>query len=438
MAIDALEQRTLLSATPSVSSFPIVDTGQVPFQIQVTPVDIPNAPQLQSAAYAQYDGKWLFIGGRTNGLHSFGSGQDFPPQYQNRGIVVIDPRTGQVWSRPWRDSTLSTPAIDALTSTNMEFDQQGSRLYVIGGYGVDSATNVSTTFDTLTAINVAGLIHAVVSGGSIASQVKQIHNPIFRVTGGELGKVGNRFYLVMGQSFLGDYFSPTAVQQYTDQIQSFQIIDTCRQLAIRDYATSKDEVNFHRRDFGMSPVILPNGQPGLEAYGGVFTPQTSVYREPITISPSGQITISSYQQYFSQYTSPQLPFYDAATHSMQTIFLGGISLYNYDPSNKVTPIAPDPMIPFINTITDLVHPARGSDQEYVMPVQLPALLGSNAAFLESPTAPQYENGVINLDAIHHATTIGYMYGGILATQPNDGPSSASGELFRVTIIPRAV
>jgi hypothetical protein len=431
--LERLELRELLSATPAASGSPIVDHGQVPFQIQLTPLNIPDAPALQSAAHAEYKGKWLFIGGRTNGLHGFGPGQNFPPQYQNRDIIVIDPKTGQVWSRPWSDSTLSTAAIDPLTSVATESDQQGNHLYMIGGYGVDSATGVSTTFDTLTAINVPGLIRAVIHGGNIAAQVQQIHNPVFQVTGGQLGKLGNRDYLVMGQSFLGDYFSPTSVQQYADQIQSFKIVDMCHRLAIRNYQTSTDQVNFHRRDFRMSPVILPNGHQALEAYGGVFTPAMSVYRQPITITRSGNTIISSYQQFFSQYDSPQIPLYSAGSHTMQTVFLGGISLYNYDPATQA--ISEDPNIPFIDTITDLVQPPSGVNQEYILPVHLPGLLGAEAQFMTSTSAPSYSNGVIKLDAIHHPTTVGYMYGGILAQQANNGSSTASGEVFKVTLIP---
>jgi hypothetical protein len=433
IGIEGLESRCLLTATATASSFPIIDTGQVPFQIHLTPVNIPDAPALQGAAYAQYAGLWLFIGGRTNGLHGFGSGQDFPPEFQNRDIIVINPIRGQVWTRPWSDSTLSTAAIDALTSAHTESVQSGQQLYIIGGYGVDSATNVSTTFDTLTAINVPGLIRDVMFGGDIAAQVRQIQNPIFQVTGGQLGVLGNRFYLVMGQSFLGDYFSPTSVQTYTDQIQSFQIINTPRELAISNYQTSTDPVNFHRRDFRMSPVILPNDQSAIEVYGGVFTPDFSVYRQPITIARSGQITISPYQQFFSQYDSPQIPLYSPSTHTMQTIFLGGISLYNYFPDTQT--ISEDSNIPFINTITDLVQPPNGADQEYVMPEQLPGLLGTEAAYLPARVVPSYSNGVINLDVIHRPIVIGYMYGGILAQQANFGNSTASSDIFKITLVP---
>jgi hypothetical protein len=411
-----------------------VDTGQVPFEVNLTPVSIPDAPALQSAAVAQYHGKWLFIGGRTNGLHGFGTGQNFPPEYQNRDIIVIDPKTGKVWSRPWSDSKLPTSETDPLTSVAIESNQQGSHLYMIGGYGVDSATGVSTTFDTLTSINVPGMIRAVIHGGNLGAQVQQIHNPVFQVTGGHLGELGKRDYLVMGQSFVGDYFSPTSVQQYTDQIQSFQIVDSRNNLAIRDYQTSTDADNFHRRDFPMSPVILPDGKPALEVFGGLFTPSFSAFRQPITIAQNGQINISSYQIIFSQYESPRVPLYSAKSQTMQTVALGGISLYNYDPATQA--ITADPNMPFINTITDLVQPPDGDDQEYILPVQMPGLLGTEAQYMTSPSAPQYSNGVIKLDAINRPTTVGYMYGGILAQQANFGNTTASADIYKVTITPR--
>ena len=209
--------------------------------------------------------------------------------------------------RPWNTCS-SQAVIDPLTSVATESAQQGNHLYVIGGYGVNSATGYYTTFDTLTSINVPGMIRAVMHGGNIAAQIQQIHNPAFQVTGGQLGKLGNRDYLVMGQSFLGDYFSLSAVQKYTDQIQSFQIVDTADSLAIRNYQTMTDATNFHRRDFRMSPVILPDGQQAIEAYGGVFTPPFKECIASRSRSPSPARPLSRrINSFYSQYDCPQIP-----------------------------------------------------------------------------------------------------------------------------------
>src|SRR5206468_1556037 len=98
--------------------------------------------------------------------------------------------------------------------------------------------------------------------------VRQISDPRLTVAGGELSMLGNRAYLVFGQNFQGGYNGATAdlLQTYTDEIQSFQIIDNGRILAIANYQAQRDPVNFRRRDYNLSASILPNGQPGLAAF----------------------------------------------------------------------------------------------------------------------------------------------------------------------------
>jgi hypothetical protein len=422
---------------PPTNNPPIVDTGQLPYSIRLQPISIPNAPALQGASYAQLHGKWLFIGGRTNGLHGFDANtQNFPPEYQNRDAIVIEPKTGRVWTRSLDDPGISQAAADALTSTDQQFLQQAKRLYIIGGYGVDSATGQSTTFDTLTQIDVQGLMKAVINGGPIAPRIRQVHDPLFRVTGGGLGAIGKREYLVMGQKYVGNY-SPNnagATQVYTNAIRSFRINSRSLTLGVRDTQTIIDPVNFHRRDFGMSPTILANGQPGLTVYGGVFTPEGLAYREPVTIRGNGRPPIvSSFKQSFNLYNSPEVPIYDARHRTMNTVFLGGISLYTYNPKTGV--IAPDPRLPFVDTITTLSRDSRGNYREFVMPNQLPGLLGAEAQFLPSVNAPRYSNGVVKFNAIHRPTVVGTMYGGIEAQQPNNGPTTATAQMFRVILVP---
>ena len=67
---------------------------------------------------------------------------------------------------------------------------------------------------------------AIVAGTTITSFFKQIANPIFQNSGGQLGKIGNDFYLVGGQIFTGRYNpmnNPTFVQTYLSKIQKFTI-----------------------------------------------------------------------------------------------------------------------------------------------------------------------------------------------------------------------
>jgi len=40
------------------------------YELSLVPVSVTNLPGLHSYAYAQYQGKWLIIGGRKDGLHA--------------------------------------------------------------------------------------------------------------------------------------------------------------------------------------------------------------------------------------------------------------------------------------------------------------------------------------------------------------------------------
>src|ERR1700704_6077466 len=66
-----------------------------PFRIEATEnvsADFAGAPRLHSFVSAQWDGKWIFIAGRTGGYHGVGQGEiDFPRTSANRKIWVIEP-----------------------------------------------------------------------------------------------------------------------------------------------------------------------------------------------------------------------------------------------------------------------------------------------------------------------------------------------------------
>ena len=424
----------------------VANASNLAYTIQVTPVSIPDLLGVQSAVTAEANDLALIFGGRTNGLHGFDTGainNNFPPEDQNAAIQVVDPSTGKVWSLDWSQTGLPTSETDPLTSTAQEFLQVGNTLYVIGGYGNNSSTGTLGTFDTLTAIDVPGFIQAVTTGASVAPFIQQTQDPRLRVTGGDLGAIGNRFYLVFGQDFEGDY-SPgppeNFTQIYTDTIGSFQVVSGPGQpLAITNYSAQVDPVNFRRRDGNLHAIVTPSGQPALEYDGGVFTPgpNGTGYRNPIIIGPDGVGRVNfNYQQYFSQYDSPMIPLFSARTGAMQTVFLGGISLFHYDPSTGT--LSEDTNLPFVPDISDFVTSANGTIREYSLTPQLPALLGAEAAFFENPTLPTYSNGVIQLDKLGGPTVLGYMYGGIQSTSANTfqgQPTFATPAVFVVTLVP---
>ena len=67
-----------------------------------------EVPTLHSYAVGEYDGKWLFLSGRTNGLHGFNGAQpngNFPSASQNREVWVVDIENRQTWHRPLDHAT---------------------------------------------------------------------------------------------------------------------------------------------------------------------------------------------------------------------------------------------------------------------------------------------------------------------------------------------
>src|SRR5690242_20517800 len=67
----------------------------IPFLVDASEnvsAEFTGAPRLQSFVSAQWDGKWIFIAGRTGGYHGVGQGDvDFPRTKANLQIWVIEP-----------------------------------------------------------------------------------------------------------------------------------------------------------------------------------------------------------------------------------------------------------------------------------------------------------------------------------------------------------
>jgi hypothetical protein len=444
--------------------------GSIPFTIELgAAMDIPYAPKLNSPAAGQAGGKWLFVGGRVAGMHTFKTAtpqnptNNFPPIELNNRAWVVDPAAQQVWS-----AALPADTGPFLAATNTEYEQDGDTLYVAGGYGLWPGSTTAPgqpdnmrTFDTLTAIQVSGAIDAVVNGKSLAPFITQIHDGRARVTGGDLRKAGDWFYLVFGQIFDGIYTANEEaqtlfVQNYTEQIAVFKIGSP---LAITDYKTiaatqltaangrpkstdpAVDARPFHRRDLTLAPIMTASATPGLVARGGVFVPgQINAYRKPVYITgpTAADVRIDSYQQFMSQYNCATVPMYSATSKTMYTTQLGGISLYYRFPPTQE--LKRDGGLPFIDQITTMTVTPDNKSSECIAMQTLPGYLGAGAVFFASPGVSRYENGVLKLDAISARTLVGYMYGGIHASSPHSthgDPTVASSMAIPIFVTPKA-
>src|ERR1043165_3058408 len=107
--------------------------AQQQFSVSINPSTITAVPAIHSCAFAEWDGKWIFIGGRKDGLHNFGGGVAFDVFGRNDSAFVVDPVLNQRWSSPL--SVLAENIYEAVCSSNMEYYRRDSMLYMIGGYG---------------------------------------------------------------------------------------------------------------------------------------------------------------------------------------------------------------------------------------------------------------------------------------------------------------
>ena len=545
-------------APTATSPVPVVATSaNLPYTVSISPVNTAATqalPGLQSAVSATLaptkaypDGLWLIFGGRTNGLHEFTTSDvaNFPPDFQNEKIYVINPATWQTWSVPWTATDVPQSVYNSLSSGEQEFYQQGNTLYTVGGYSVPDTINFTgnttagsavipvssteglaigqfltastipiktqtpnspggpnapppvaitttitaigtntitismsdntyledigtatgvaltassnnfTTYDTLTSINIKGMINAVMNGGDMVKQaaIRQISDPRLAVTGGNMAVLGGRTYLVFGQNFQGGYnFSfpqmsnSTFTQIYSSEIQSFRIVRTRNSLAIRGYQALRDPVNFRRRDSNLQTVITPSGQRALTYYGGVFAPNpVDAYQSPVVITGSTKArVVASEQQYFDQYTTANIALYNANNHTLASVFMGGISYYDYAYPNGplTTTVGPPTFSPgWVDDVTDIVQKRNGRDQEFIMPpIPGPGYYGGVSSVFLNPSVPRYSNGVIKLQPkrLKRPTVVAYIYGGIYSQAQQSNPSAntfASNQVFAVTLSP---
>ena len=410
-----------------------------PFSISIEPLNITGLSGIQSYAFAQDSGKWLIIGGRLDGLHQRQPFASFDIAGHNNQLIVVDPLTQQKWTAPL--SALPTSIKEQLSSTNMEFLQEGDYLYCIGGYGYSATAVDHTTYPNLTAIKVSDVIQGVLNGTVSSAHFRQITDPKFQVTGGSLKKINGNFYLLGGQKFIGRYNpmgpnnGPGFIQEYTNSIRKFSLSDNGTTITVTHLPSYTDSTNLHRRDYNAEAQILPNGEEGITMFSGVFQQAADLpFLNSVTVDSANYSVNNAFQQYYNHYHCPTIPIYSESTKEMHTVFFGGIAQY-YDNAGT---LVQDNNVPFVNTIARVTRDSSGAMAEYKLPIEMPALLGSGAEFIPNENFPHFNNEVFKLDSLQtDSVLIGYIYGGISSTAANiffinnGTQSSASSQIFKV-------
>jgi hypothetical protein len=387
------------------------------YSIELQPVNIPDLPGLHSYAFGQHNGKWLIIGGRKDGLHARQPFSSFPHEYNNTDIYVIDVNSKQFWSASV--NVLPTGIKEQLQSTNMNFYQDNDTLYIIGGYAYSETTGNHITHPKLTSVMVSSLIEAVFDGNNINPFFKQITHDVFAITGGQLGKIDDIFYLVGGHRFDGRYNpmnNPTFTQTYSNEIRKFTLNNSGTQLSFSGYSAINDPIHLRRRDYNLLPQIFPDGTEGYTISSGVFQADADLpFLYPVDITSSGYAPVTDFNQYLNHYHSAKATLYDSVRNEMHSLFFGGMSQYYYQDGALIQ----DDLVPFVKTISRLTRYADGTLEEFQLPFEMPGLKGASAEFIPNSSLPHYPSEIIKLSKVpQDEFIIGHIYGGILSPSLN--------------------
>ncbi|HLP55120.1 MAG TPA: hypothetical protein VK151_08830 [Fluviicola sp.] len=408
------------------------------YSVYLKPKQVPGMMGIQSFAFGQAGGKWVLIGGRLDGLHRRQPFAAFDSIGHNNQIIVIDPKSGELWKSPV--DQLPANLRDQLKGTNICFNQSGEELVLVGGYGIGELADDHQTFPYVTTVRLPELIKAVQSDKLEASLFHQVYDSLAAVTGGQLLRMGSVFYLVGGHRFDGRYNPadrPTFVQTYTNSVRRFTLDPQGNPTWLPPF---EDSVNMHRRDFNVVLNQLPNGATCLTAFSGVFQYGVDLpYLTAINIAENGLIPHRGFYQYYNHYHCADVSLYDPKTVEMHTLFFGGIAQY-YD---SLGTLVQDNGVPFVSTISRVTRQSDGSLKEYKFQVDMPALLGAGSEFIPAATLPKNDNGVALFEGGADSLFLGTIVGGIASTGRNvfwindDAESSAFSGMFDVYLVKKA-
>ncbi len=458
--------------TPDVSK--IHSDRSLPFRIKLKKTKFKLPVGLQSYVHGVHDDKWLLIAGRVDGLHGFvsNSSNNFPPNLQNTTVVVIDPMSKKSFTRSLLDSNsgLTQEQIDLLSVTAAQAYQLDNTLYITGGYGVDTSTGQFNTKNSLTAINIPGLMHWVINphrGETAAEHIRHIFDDVFKVTGGYMNKIGDHStLLIMGNEFNGFYNNssqqPPVFQQYTEQVRRFRIHDDGVNLSFTSESSlpAIPDPNYRRRDLNVVPIVKKEGKKlkqSFSVFSGVFTPSVGIWTVPVEITAKGKPSMadpllpSTFKQGMNNYDCATFGMFSEKTGEMFVLLLGGISYGFFKEIDGHFSFETDSDFPFINQTTAIKIDRHGNyTQHFIKDGSFPfipskvvnagnqLLFGTEAEVILFKSVPKYQNYVIKLDEIKKPTFIGYVVGGIQSTLRNTktrADSSPSPYLFKVILEP---
>jgi hypothetical protein len=410
---------------------------QITLKLVETPIFKPELPGFREPIVAEHAGKWMLLSGSNGQFHDFED--DF-----NTDIFVYDPLTHKMTSVVIAESNLPKEVKKQLASSVPVHLQDHNTMYIIGGYYNDKNDDSYTTLNTVTAIDVKGMMHAVLAGDTnlkpYVAYCSENTKPCpahFKVTGGQLGKLDEYLYLTFGHDCEGFYCSTS--QTYSNAIYKFTAKPNYKHntLLINNIAkvvhADDDGSGWRRRDYSLAPFKW-HGAQALLAMAGPFTPDDNamVWTNAIIFDKNLHYNSQFMSQQGNQYANAHVSMYSEKTNTSYVATFASLSNLYW----SVDGLKYDPTTPAGNILDLISATPYGDIREYVNlkpmcsgePLDNCLYMGIGAEFI--PADHSYDKtGMLNLDKLppEGKTLVGYIYGGLISY--NQEPFSAPQETF---------
>lgn len=179
----------------------------------------------------------------------------------NTHFILIDQYKKEVtqydvWSFP-------NEIAEQLSSTYMNYFQEDSLLYLVGGYGYSESFNAVITFPSMMVLDVDNIVESLLNAQSTEPYVRQICDKRFAVMDGYLDKVNDSFFVIEGRAAYkiqpreNDSFF--YVESFDNQIRTFRIKDDGMNMELLDYQVWTDLDAFYEAFEDLIPSMILDG-----------------------------------------------------------------------------------------------------------------------------------------------------------------------------------
>ena len=417
---------------------------EFPYTLKLNPVYSSPDIALQSYAFGLWENRVLLIGGRKDGLHQRQPFASFAAEGMPSNISILD--LNNLTSTPVEFDIIDTPLVEQFSSTNIEFFQTDSILWLVGGYGYSPTSQDHVTYPMLTAINLKTFFEAQDNGTYAFPSFQYLIDDRFAVTGGSLKKLNGVYYLVGGHKFEGRYNpmnGPSFTQTYTEKVSRFIPTLTESGIQVEWLSEFSDPALLHRRDLNVMEGIDSNGQINFTLFSGVFQQVADLpFMNCVEVNEQGVTEIPEFQHLLNQYHTAHVSLYDEALQKQHYLLLGGISEYYYEGDVLTQNVD----VPFTKNIACVTRNANNQWVEELNPSVLPAFLGSSSEIILNQNLPFIEGDIIDLNSAYDGSEIllGHMLGGIRSTGQNifwtnNGTQSIPNDtLYEVWLVPNSI